>query len=133
MERVKLDRTAAEHEGSFGPADDVAQGFGRVLSHRAAAIGEAFHIAAAEPVTMRGYAEAVAAWFGREANLDFLPWEEWRLTVSERDAAITRDHILHSPHASIHKARSVLGFEPRYSAVAAAREAAFPGLRRACE
>lgn len=106
-------------------ADDVAQAFTLAVAHREAAIGEAFHIAAAEPVTMRDYAEAAASWFGREANLDFLPWDEWQSTVSERDAAITRDHILHSPHASIDKARDVLGFEPQYSAIAAAREAVF--------
>ena len=104
-------------------ADDVAQAFALALSHREAAIGEAFHVAAAEPVTMRDYAEAAASWFGREANLEFLPWDEWRMTVSERDAEITRDHILHSPHASIQKARTILGFEPRYSAIAAARDA----------
>ncbi|MDP9179073.1 MAG: NAD-dependent epimerase/dehydratase family protein [Gemmatimonadota bacterium] len=103
-------------------ADDVAQAFALAIAHRAAAIGEAFHIAAAEPVTMRAYAEAAASWFGREAKLDYLPWNEWRLTVSERDAEITRDHILHSPHASIEKARTALGFEPRYTAIAAARE-----------
>ena len=104
-------------------ADDVAQAFALALSHREAAVGEAFHVAAAEPVTMRDYAEAAASWFGREANLEFLPWDEWWMTVSERDAEITRDHILHSPHASIEKARNLLGFEPRYSAIAAARDA----------
>lgn len=121
------DRIALPDEGSATlqhvHADDVAQAFVLALSRREAAIGEAFHIAAAEPVTMRDYTEAAASWFGREANLDFLPWDEWRLTVSERDAEITRDHILHSPHASIQKARTVLGFEPRYSAIAAARDA----------
>jgi nucleoside-diphosphate-sugar epimerase len=113
-------------------ADDVAQAFARVLSHREAAVGQAFHIAAAEPMTMRNYAEAAAAWFGRKANLDFLPWDEWRKTVGERDAAISRDHILHSPHASIDKAHNALGFEPRYSAIAAARDAVafmYPALR----
>ena len=113
-------------------ADDVAQAFALALAQPARAIGEAFHVAAAEPVTMRVYAEAAAAWFGQEAHLEFLPWEEWRRTVSERDAAITRDHILHSPHASIQKARTVLAFEPRYSAVAAARDAVaaiYPSLR----
>jgi nucleoside-diphosphate-sugar epimerase len=104
-------------------AADVAQAFSLALSHGEAAIGEAFHIAAAEPVTMREYAEAAASWFGREANLDFLPWDEWRLTVSERDAALTRDHMLHSPHASIDKAHTALGFQPQYSAIAAARDA----------
>ena len=113
-------------------ADDVAQAFTRVLSRREAAIGEAFHVAAAEPVTMRGYAEAAASWFGRQANLAYLPWDEWRLTVGERDAALTRDHMLHSPHASIDKARRLLGFEPKYTALAAAREAVaalYPALR----
>lgn len=104
-------------------ADDVAQAFARAISNRKAAIGEAFHIAAAEPITMRDYAEAAASWFGREANVEFLPWDEWRTTVSERDAEITRDHVLHSPYASIGKARTILGFEPQYSAIAAARAA----------
>jgi nucleoside-diphosphate-sugar epimerase len=104
-------------------ADDVAQAFALALSHREATIGEAFHIAAAEPVTLRDYAEAAASWFGREANLEFLPWDEWRTTVSETDAGITLDHVLHSPHASIDKARHVLGFEPEYSATEAARDA----------
>ncbi len=113
-------------------ADDVAQAFALAVAHREAAIGEAFHIAAAEPVTMRSYAEAAASWFGRTANLEFLPWHEWRLTVGARDEAITHDHVVHSPHASIDKARSVLGFEPRYSAIAAARDAVavmYPALR----
>jgi nucleoside-diphosphate-sugar epimerase len=112
-------------------ADDVAQAFALALSHREVAIGQAFHVAAAEPVTLRGYAEAAASWFGRTANLDFLPWDEWRTTVSERDAEITLDHVLHSPHASIDKARIALGFEPQYTAVAAAREAVavmYPGV-----
>jgi nucleoside-diphosphate-sugar epimerase len=113
-------------------ADDVAQSFALALAHPARAIGEAFHVAAAEPVTMRTYADAAAGWFGQVARLEFLPWEEWRGTVSERDATITRDHILHSPHASIQKARRVLSFEPRYSAIAAARDAVaamYPSLR----
>lgn len=113
-------------------ADDVAQAFARALAHPERAIGEAFHVAAAEPVTMRAYAAAAAAWFGQEARLEFLPWGEWRRTVSERDAAIAHDHILHSPHASIQKARSVLAFVPQYSAIAAAHDAVaaiFPSLQ----
>lgn len=104
-------------------ADDVAQAFALAIANRDCAIGEAFHVAARLPVTMRDYAEAAAAWFDREANLDFVPWDDWKLTVSERDAEITRDHMLHSPAASIAKAESVLGFDPRYTAVDAARDA----------
>jgi len=104
-------------------ADDVAQAFMLALSHRARSIGEAFHVAAREPVTMRDYATQAAEWFGRDADLSFLPWNEWTATVSERDAAITHDHVEHSPCASIEKARSRLGFEPRYSAPEAAGDA----------
>src|SRR4029078_5681054 len=46
-------------------ADDVAQAFALALSHRDAAVGEAFHVAAAAPVTLRDYAAAAASWFGR--------------------------------------------------------------------
>jgi nucleoside-diphosphate-sugar epimerase len=104
-------------------ADDVAQAFMLALSHPAQAIGEAFHVAAREPVTMRDYANHAAEWFGRDAKLAFLPWEEWAATVSERDAAITHDHVMHSPCASIEKARLHLGFAPRFSAVDAAKDA----------
>ncbi|MBA3342629.1 MAG: NAD-dependent epimerase/dehydratase family protein [Gemmatimonadaceae bacterium] len=104
-------------------ADDVAQGFALAIAKPDAAIGEAFHIASREPVTMKAYAEAVASWHDREANLEFLPWEEWRKTVSERDAAITHDHVKHSPCASTAKAEALLKFEPRYSAISAVRDA----------
>jgi nucleoside-diphosphate-sugar epimerase len=42
--------------------------------------------------------------------------------VSERDAAVTWDHIAHSPNCSIAKARTLLGYEPRYSSLQAVRE-----------
>ncbi len=104
-------------------ADDVAQAFTLAILRRDVSVGVAFHVAAAEPVTLRAYAEEAASWFGRPANLDFLLWDEWRATVSERDAAITLDHVVHSPHASIEKARTILGFEPQYTATGAARDA----------
>jgi nucleoside-diphosphate-sugar epimerase len=104
-------------------ADDVAHAFELAIAERESSIGEAFHIAAAEPVTMLGYAREVAAWSDREAKIELLAWEEWRLTVSERDAELTRDHMLHSPCASIAKAEKLLGFRPRYTAVEAVRDA----------
>ena len=104
-------------------ADDVAQAFLFAVAQPTQAIGQAFHVAAREPVTMRDYAVQAAAWFGRDANLEFLPWSEWAKGVPARDAAITHDHVMHSPCASIEKACAHLGFAPRYGAVAAAREA----------
>ena len=110
-------------------ADDVAQAFELAVAQPDAAIGEAFHVAAREPVTMRDYAEAVASWSGREPNLRFVPWEEWKTTVSDREAEITLDHVRHSPHASIAKAEGRLGFRPAFSAVEAVRNSLTTALR----
>jgi nucleoside-diphosphate-sugar epimerase len=106
-------------------ADDVAAAFALALVKPEQSIGEAFHVASREPVTMASYAHAVAGWYDREANLEFLPWDEWKKRVTERDAELTLDHIEHSPCASIAKAERVLGFTPRYSAVEAVRDAVF--------
>jgi nucleoside-diphosphate-sugar epimerase len=73
-------------------------------------------------LTLRGYAERIAASFGRTAKMQFLPWEEWRKNVSEREAAVTWDHIAHSPNCSIAKARKLLGYSPRYTSIEAVRE-----------
>ena len=73
-------------------------------------------------MTLRGYATKMAEWFGKEPNLKFVPWEEWKQMVSARDAEVTWDHILHSPNCSIAKARRLLGYEPQYSSLDAVKE-----------
>lgn len=104
-------------------ADDVAQAFMQALAHRSTALGENFHVVSPAALTLRGYAEAAAAWFGQAARLEFLPWEEWRQTVSAEEAAATWDHIAHSPNCSIAKAERLLEYRPRYSSLQAVREA----------
>jgi nucleoside-diphosphate-sugar epimerase len=104
-------------------ADDVAQAFERAIGAWSAAVGESFHVASPAALTLRGYARAVAGWFGREPNLKLVPWEEWRQSVAPEHAAATWDHIAHSPCASIEKARRCLGYEPRYSSLEGVREA----------
>ena len=104
-------------------ADDVAQAFQQALDHRAVALGESFHVASPAALTLRGYAEAVARWFGREAALRYQPWPEWRQGVAGEAAEATWSHIAHSPCASIEKARRYLGYAPRYSSLEAIREA----------
>jgi len=104
-------------------ADDVAQAFMLAVAHHSAAVGESFHVVSPAALTLRGYAEAMAAWFGQPANLGFLPWEEWKKNVSEADAAATWDHITHSPCCSIAKAESLLNYRPRYSSLQAIYEA----------
>ena len=57
-------------------ADDVAQAFERALS-RPAAIGASFHVVAEQAMTLRGLADGVARWFGREPVLEFVDWLEF--------------------------------------------------------
>ena len=104
-------------------ADDVAQAFERTLAHWGAAVGESFHVVSPAAITLRGYAEAVAAWFDQQARLRFLPWPEWRATVAEADTNATWDHIAHSPSCSIAKAERLLEYRPRYSSLQAVDEA----------
>lgn len=104
-------------------ADDVAQSFMVALANRSAAIGESFHVVSPAAVTLRGFAETVASWYGREANLAYQPWEQWRTTVSDEAASLTWDHIAHSPNSSIAKAQRMLDYRPRYSSLDAVREA----------
>jgi nucleoside-diphosphate-sugar epimerase len=103
-------------------ADDVAQAFEQAIAHWRTAVGESFHVVSPAALTLRGYAEAVAGWFGQPARLRFLPWEVWRTTVSAEEAAATWDHIAHSPNCSIAKAQRLLDYHPRYSSLQAIHE-----------
>jgi nucleoside-diphosphate-sugar epimerase len=104
-------------------ADDVAQAFQQAMANWSRAVGESFHVVSPQALSLRGYAESMAAWFGQPANLRFLPWEEWRATVSAGEAGATWDHIAHSPNCSIAKAERLLGYRPRYSSLQAVYEA----------
>jgi nucleoside-diphosphate-sugar epimerase len=103
-------------------ADDVAQAFELALS-RPAAAGGSFHVTADQAMTQRGLAAGVAAWFGREAALDFVDWDEFTRRVGAGPAEVTREHTSRSITASIARAREVLGYAPRYSSLDALREA----------
>lgn len=104
-------------------ADDVAQLFVQAMANRSCAIGESFHAVSPAALTLRGYAESMAAWFGEPARLEFLPWEQWCETVSAEEAQATWDHIAHSPNCSIAKAQRLLDYRPRYSSLQAVQEA----------
>jgi nucleoside-diphosphate-sugar epimerase len=103
-------------------ADDVAQAFELALTPNDEAVGESFHVVSPAPLTLRAYAEAMFAHFGQRVQLAFLPWDEWRHTVTEDEAAATWDHIAHSPNCSIAKARQRLGYVPRYTSLQAVIE-----------
>lgn len=103
-------------------ADDVAQLIRLCLEHPDEANGEAFHAVSERALTLRGFAEEAARWFGREATLRFAPFEEFSasLPVEHRDSAY--QHIARSHAMSIEKGRRVLGYAPAYSSLAAVAE-----------
>ena len=103
-------------------ADDVAQSFIKAITHRNLALGESFHIVSEQAMTLYGYAIAMADWFGKSAKIKFLPWEEWKNTVSENEALATWDHIAHSPNCSIEKAKRLLNYSPGYTSLEAIQE-----------
>lgn len=103
-------------------ADDVALAFMKALGNWSLAVGESFHVVSPAALTLRGYAETMASWFGQEARLGYLPWEEWKKTVREDVASATWDHIAHSPNCSIAKAQRLLGYFPQYSSLQAVQE-----------
>lgn len=104
-------------------ADDVAQVFLKSIQNRARAIGESFHAVAPAAMTLRGLAETVASWYGREAVIRYLPWKEWCAVVGRQDYInSTYSHIAHSDNYSIEKAKTLLGYTPRYTIAEAVRE-----------
>ncbi len=103
-------------------ADDVAQGFEKAVTNWNGAFGESFHLVSPAALSLRGYAEAVAGWYGQPARLEFLPFERWRETVSEEDAQATYEHIARSPSCSVAKAERLLGYRPRYGSLEGVRE-----------
>jgi nucleoside-diphosphate-sugar epimerase len=111
-------------------ADDVAQAFLQAMARRSTAVGEAFHVVSAAALTLRGFAQRMAQWFGTEARLEFQPWDEWKKTANERDGRHTWDHIAHSPNCSIAKAQQLLNYQPRYSSLEAVQEAVADMQRR---
>jgi nucleoside-diphosphate-sugar epimerase len=104
-------------------ADDIAVLLMQAMANWGAAVGEAFHAVSPGAVTLRGYAEAMSRWFGKEPDLAFLPWEEWKSRQSEKNAQATLEHISRSPNCSIEKGRRLLGYAPRYSSLEAVQEA----------
>lgn len=103
-------------------ADDVAQSFMGALNHWGNAVGESFHVVSPAALTLRGYAEGMAQWFGVEPHIRYLPWEEWKETVSPEEAQATWDHIAHSPNCAIAKAQRLIEYQPRYRSLQAIEE-----------
>ena len=96
--------------------------FGSIAPQTPLSIGESFHAVSEAAITLKGFAEEMAAWFGQEAKLEFLPWDTWRLNVTEDEAVMTLGHILRSHNCSIEKAKRLLGYQPRFSSLEAVQQ-----------
>jgi nucleoside-diphosphate-sugar epimerase len=104
-------------------AEDVAQAFYQAILHWSTSVGESFHVVSPAALSLRGYAEAVAGWYGQAAHLKFIPWEAFQRAVNASEAESTWDHIAHSPNCSIEKARRLINYQPRYTSLQAVKEA----------
>lgn len=104
-------------------AVDVAQFIVRAIDNREASVGEVFNVVSEQAITLRGYAEAVFRWFGKEPSLSFLPFEEWLQTIEAGEhARISKGHVVRSSSHSIEKAKFRLGYQPRYGSLEAIHE-----------
>ena len=104
-------------------ADDVAQLFELAVQQPQSSVGESFHALSDQALTVRGYAEGAAGWFGRSADLKPVSWAEFRARVDPDQAETSWQHLVRSQVGSIEKARRLLGYQPRYSSLDAARQA----------
>lgn len=104
-------------------ADDVAQWIICAIENRAASIGEIFNTVSSQAVTLKGYAETVYRWFGREPRIAFKPFEEWLLDLDPDARENTRGHVIRSSCHSIEKSRRRLGYSPRYTSLEAVHQA----------
>lgn len=111
--------------------DDVAQVFMKAITHRGQALGESFHAAAPYAMTLRGFAEEVYRWFGKEPNIKYLPWNDWcEYTAVESYINSTWSHVTHSDNYSIEKAKRLLEYRPRYTIMQAVEECVSSMLER---
>lgn len=104
-------------------ADDIAQFVMRAIANRPASVGETFNVVAEKALNLRGYAEAMFRWFGVEPRIRFQPFDEWKAGQTREQAEQAWEHIARSPCMSMEKARRRLGYQPRYTSLAAIQEA----------
>lgn len=103
-------------------AADVAAAFELALTADDA-VGEAFHVVSERALSTRGLATAAAGWFGTEADLRAVSWDEFAAQTTPEHASASREHLQRSHVMSIDKAQLVLGYRPRYSSEDAVHEA----------
>lgn len=108
-------------------AEDVAQLFALAVEHRDCALGEKFYAVSGGSITLYGYARLLYQHYGKEAQIDFLPWHEWTeyvrresaatATAEEIDHQLTESylHLSRSGFFTTEKEQRLLGYKPKHS------------------
>lgn len=104
-------------------AEDVAGAIFGAMTHWSGAVGEAFNAVSPTAVNLRHYAEAMYRFWGKTPALDFLPFDQWKAGVTAEEAEATWEHITRSPCHSIEKGQRLIGYQPRWTSLAAVQEA----------
>lgn len=87
------------------------------LNNPDASCGQAFNATSKQAVTLRGFAELLYKHFGHTPNISYMPYNELKNIISEKDAHQTYEHISRSPACSMEKAEKLLGFVPKHSSL----------------
>jgi nucleoside-diphosphate-sugar epimerase len=95
--------------------DDVAQIFERAIAQPQAAIGESFSAVGPYALSLVACCRGVAALFGKEPRIKFLPLEQMRTVLSPEAFDLMLIHVSRSPCSSIEKSRRLLGYAPHYT------------------
>ena len=86
-------------------------------------IGESFHSVCETALTLFGFAEGAYRHFGQTPAEEFVSYSEFLSRIPKEHVADSAEHIDHSPMASMAKAKALLGFTPKHSAMDTVLEA----------
>lgn len=95
-------------------AQDLAEVIAACIEQPEKANGQAFISVAENAMTMRAIAENLYTYFGHEPNIEYVSWEKLEREIGKENAAVSLDHVSHSPCATPAKAQRVLGVKHRY-------------------
>ncbi|MQS52687.1 NAD-dependent epimerase/dehydratase family protein [Companilactobacillus mishanensis] len=97
-------------------ASDVAQVFVDAITHRNQALGESFHAVEKNSITLYGYAQLMYKFFGKNPQINFLPWPEWVESVNNKEYSDhTYFHIARSGNYDIENGHKLIDYIPQYS------------------
>ncbi|MBQ9355468.1 MAG: NAD-dependent epimerase/dehydratase family protein [Clostridia bacterium] len=77
--------------------------------------GQVFIAVARKAMTLRAITEKMFDYFDKKSNIEYLEWQDFKRVVGDENAAVTLDHISHSPCCTPNKVEKLLGVSMKYS------------------